>query len=152
MRRYVLALVLCLAAGIFPGTGVRAEWRSGQQRDVPLEGGGLTWLVRATVNGRHEGLFVLDTGASVCVLDPGLAKRANATATGEEVELKTANGSIRVPLVLLRTVEVGGHRARDVMAVVHTVEGVPGNGVIGLSYLNNFKYAIDPKRSVLRLD
>jgi aspartyl protease family protein len=150
MRRLVLALVLSLAAGI--DTGARAEWRSAEQRDVPLEGGGHTWLVRATVNGRHEGLFVLDTGASVCVLDPGFAKRANATATGEEVELKTANGSIRVPLVLLRTVEVGGHRARDVMAVVHTVEGVPGNGVIGLSYLNNFKYAVDPKRSVLRLD
>jgi clan AA aspartic protease (TIGR02281 family) len=152
MRHIALALALSLAAGMHVGAGARAEWRSGEQRDVPLEGGGHTWLVRATVNGRHEGLFVLDTGASVCVLDPGLAKRANAIATGEEVELKTANGSIRVPLVLLRTVDVGGHRARDVMAVVHTVEGVPGNGVIGLSYLNNFKYSVDPRRSVLRLD
>ena len=46
---------------------------------------------------------------------------------------------------------MGGNRARDVPAVVQNAVGPALDGIIGLSYLDNFSYAIEPKRRMLRL-
>jgi aspartyl protease family protein len=142
--------LLGLAAALLAAPG-RSEWATGAPADVALDGDGAAWLVRATLNGKVKGLFLLDTGASVCVIVPGLARRLGAEPTGLEAELRTANGVVRAPVVRLRSVDVGGNRARDVVAVVHAAVAPPIDGVIGLSYLNNFSYAIDPRRRVLRL-
>jgi clan AA aspartic protease (TIGR02281 family) len=141
-----VALALLVAAG-----AGRAEWTGGANTEVPLDGNGATWLVRATLNGNVTGLFLIDTGASLCVVAPGTARRLNAAPSGEETELHTANGVVRAPVIHLRTLDVGGNRARDVPAIVHPAVGPPLDGILGLSYLNNFSYSIDPKRRILRL-
>ncbi len=128
-----------------------AEWTGGSTSEVPIDGNGGSWLVHATLNGNVHGVFLIDTGASLCVLAPGTARRLNVPPTGEEVELRTANGPVRAPVIHLRTLEVGGNRARDVPAIIHTAVGPPLDGIIGLSFLNNFSYSIDPKRRVLKL-
>lgn len=130
-------------------TPAAAEWVGAGE--VPLDGSDRAWMVHATVNGVVDGLFLLDTGASVCVLSPGTAQRLSLPPTGGEMQLQTANGVVKAPLVRLRSVEVGGSKARDVQAVVHPALGPPLDGIIGLSYLNNFSYAIDPRRRVLKL-
>jgi clan AA aspartic protease (TIGR02281 family) len=144
-----LAAALVLAA-LVSGTS-RAEWTGGANSEVPIEGNGSAWLVRATLNGNVSCTFMIDTGATLCVLGPGTARRLNLTPTGEQVELRTANGVVQAPVVHLRTLDVGGNRARDVTAVVHGAVGAPLDGIIGLSYLNNFRYSIDPRRRILRL-
>ena len=65
--------------------------------------------------------------------------------------MHTANGPIHVPVVQVPTIDVGGNRARDVTAVVHNAVGAPLAGILGLSYLDNFQYSIDPKKRVLHL-
>jgi predicted aspartyl protease len=67
------------------------------------------------------------------------------------VQLQTANGVVTAPLVRLHSVDVGGNRARDVAAVVHPAVPPPLDGVIGLSFLDHFTYAVDPRRHILRL-
>jgi clan AA aspartic protease (TIGR02281 family) len=143
LRALIVSLLLASAAS--------SEWEGGARSEVPLEGNGKSWFVRATLDGRVDGLFLLDTGASVCVLAPATARRLKPRTTGAEVELHTANGVIHAPIVELRSVDVGGNRARDVQAVVH--DGVPGrlDGIIGLSFLDHFTYGIDPRRRILRL-
>jgi len=144
-----LAIGLALAALVAqPG---HAEWTGGANSEVPLDSNGSAWLVRATLNGNVSGTFLIDTGATLCVLGPGTARRLGLPATGEQVELRTANGVVQAPVVRLRTLDVGGNRARDVTAVVHGAVGAPLDGIIGLSYLNNFRYSIDPRRRILRL-
>ena len=141
------AALLALAS-----TPVAADWRSGG-REVPLDGDGHVWTVRATLDGRVTGQFLLDTGASVCVLAPETARRLDLEETGLDVDLRTANGVVRAPLVRVRSIEVGGHRARDVTAVVHPAVGSSLDGVLGLSFLNEFdSYAIDSRRRTLKLD
>jgi len=130
---------------------VRAEWASAAQNEVPLDGNGHSWFVRATLNGSVSGLFLLDTGASMCVIGPDTARRLNLPPSGQQVELRTANGVVHAPVVQLRSVDVGGNRARDVQAVVHGAIGPPLDGIIGLSYLNHFSYGVDPRRRVLHL-
>ena len=147
MTRLVLLLGVASALLAEP---TRAEWAAGAQSEVPLDGDGAAWRVRATLDGNVSGLFLLDTGASLCVLAPTVARRLRLAPAGQ-VQLQTANGVVTAPLVQLRSIDVGGNRARDVMAVVHPAVSPPLDGVIGLSFLDHFTYSVDPRRHVLRL-
>ena len=147
MTRLVLLLGV---ASVLLAEPARAEWAAGAQSEVPLDGDGAAWRVRATLDGNVSGLFLLDTGASLCVLAPTVARRLRLAPAGQ-VQLQTANGVVTAPLVQLRSIDVGGNRARDVMAVVHPAVPPPLDGVIGLSFLDHFTYSVDPRRHVLRL-
>jgi aspartyl protease family protein len=150
-RRRPIAAAL-LVAVLATATFARGEWTSAGGGEVPLDGNGHSWVVQATLNGRVSGRFLLDTGASYCVLAPATAHRLGLPSSSEHAELMTANGVVRAPLVRIQTLDVGRNRARDVPAVVHSAVSAPLDGVIGLSYLNNFSsYSIDSRRRVLRL-
>ena len=141
------ALLVVLAAS---PTG--AQWRTGGS-EIPLDGEGNVWTLRAKLNDRVSGTFLLDTGASVCVLTPALARKLDLEETGTEVELRTANGIVKAPLVTIDSVQVGRNRAEDVPAVVHPAISDSLDGVLGLSFLNTFDgYKIDARNHTLRLD
>ena len=141
------ALLFVLAAS---PTG--AQWRTGGS-EIPLDGEGNVWTLRAKLNDRVSGTFLLDTGASVCVLAPKLAKKLDLEETGQDVELRTANGVVRAPLVRLDSIQVGRNRAEGVTAVVHPAVSGSLDGVLGLSFLNTFdSYSIDARNHTLRLD
>jgi len=146
MRAVLLAFALVLA--IPPARG---EWLP-VSAPVPLRGDGTSWMVQATINGRSRGLFLLDTGASYCVIAPALARELALPPTGSFATVHTANGRVRAPVVRLRVLELGGTRALDVQAIVHDAVGPQLDGVIGLNFLNRFRYAIDPQRRELELD
>jgi aspartyl protease family protein len=148
MRRS-LAL-LGLAAALVATRG-RADWSGVGGREVPLQGDGKTWTVRATLNGSVEGQFLLDTGATYCVISQGIARRLGLRTSGEHITVVTANGQMSVPLVTIRYFDLGSNRARDVKAVVHDSVAPPLDGILGLSFLNNFAYVIDAKQRVVRL-
>jgi clan AA aspartic protease (TIGR02281 family) len=144
-----LVVVVITTAGLVSPTA--AEWAHGSETEVALEGSGATWQVHATVNGRLHGLFLLDTGATFCVLTPDAARRLGITPGEQHVLLHTANGAIAAPVVELGSVEVGGNRAQGVQAVIQQAVDGPLDGIIGLSFLNRFSYSIVPSRHVLRL-
>jgi clan AA aspartic protease (TIGR02281 family) len=148
MRALVAASVVVALAVPLPARG---EWRRGAEGEVSLEGGNGSWIVRAIINGRLRGTFLLDTGASFCVLTPAAAERLGLAPGTQAVTLRTASGRVRAPLVQLASVEVGGTRAQGVQAVVHGAVDPPLDGVIGLSFLNRFSYEVVPSRRVLRL-
>jgi clan AA aspartic protease (TIGR02281 family) len=146
MRLLVVPLVLALA--VVPA---RAEWIA-VRAPVPLRGDGTSWLVQATINGRAQGLFLLDTGASYCVITPGLARELALSPTGSFATVLTANGQVKAPVVRLRSLELNGTRAHDVQAIVHDAVGPRLDGVIGLNFLNRYRYAVDPQRRELELE
>ncbi len=120
-------------------------------REVRLEGDGKILTVRATLNGSVEGLFLLDTGATYCVISQSIARRLALKTNGDRVTVVTANGQMSVPLVTIRYFDLGSNRARDVKAVVHDSVAPPLDGILGLSFLNNFAYVIDAKQRIVRL-
>jgi clan AA aspartic protease (TIGR02281 family) len=146
MRLLVLPLVLALA--VVPAWG---EWIT-IRAPVPLRGDGTSWLVQATINGRAEGLFLLDTGASYCVIAPSLARELALAPTGSFATVLTANGPVKAPVVRLRSLDLNGTRAHDVQAIVHDAVGPKLDGVIGLNFLNRYRYAVDPQRRELELE
>jgi clan AA aspartic protease (TIGR02281 family) len=144
----LLVVLLGLALGIAPAG---AEWIA-VRAPVPLRGDGTSWLVQATINGRAQGLFLLDTGASYCVITPGLARELALSPTGSFATVLTANGAVKAPIVRLRSLELNGTRAQDVQAIVHDAVGPKLDGVIGLNFLNRYRYAVDPQRRELELE
>jgi clan AA aspartic protease (TIGR02281 family) len=151
-----LAAALLVAGGLLLGnSAVAGEWARGPRRgQVPLERTPMgVWIVEATLDGRVHGRFLLDTGATWCALTSRTAARLRLAQVGEQVEMQTAGGLVPMPIVRIGSVVVGGHRARRVQAVIlpHDV-GRDLDGVIGMNFLNQFTYAIDPRRAVLRLE
>jgi len=139
MRR--LLALLGLAAALVATRG-RADWSGVGGREVPLQGDGKTWTVRATLNRSVQGQFLLDTGATYCMISQGIARRLGLRTTGEHVTVVTANGQMSVPLVTIRYFDLGSNRARDVKAVVHDSVAPPLDGILGLSFLNSFPFVL----------
>ena len=145
------ALLGVLALALAVTTAARGEWMP-VGYPVPLRGDGTSWTVQATINGRTDALFLLDTGASYCVVAPSLARQLALAPTGSFATVLTANGAVRAPVVRLRTLQLGGMRALDVQAIVHDAVGPQIDGVLGLNFLNRYRYAVDAQRRLLELD
>jgi len=97
MRR-LAPLLAVVALTIGPAYGEPTLVRS----PIPLRGDGTSWMVHATINGRTEGLFLLDTGASYCVIAPAFARELGVPPTGSFATVHTANGAVRAPVVRRR--------------------------------------------------
>jgi clan AA aspartic protease (TIGR02281 family) len=122
--------------------------------DVPLKGHGRALVVEATLNGRYTGRFLVDTGATYCVVSKDVAREAKIKGRvgPDAVRLMTANGPVEADLGEARKIEVGDASASDIEVAVTKEPPVPGlAGVLGLSFLGRFTYSVDSKAGVLKL-
>lgn len=121
---------------------------------VPIVHQGSALLVQGRVNEQMDTLFLVDTGATFCVLTRATADRLGLTErSGSMVAVHTAAGPIEAPLIHLDLIQVGDAEARNVEAIIHDVPGLPPTvgAIIGLSFLNQFKVEIDPVERVMLL-
>ena len=122
--------------------------------DVPLKAHGGALIVEATLNDRYTGRFLLDTGATYCVVSDDVAREAKIRGRlgGSAIRLQTINGPVEANLGEVRKIEVGSASARDVEVAVTKDPPVPGlAGILGLSFLGRFTYSVDTKAGILRL-
>jgi aspartyl protease family protein len=119
---------------------------------IPLERGPGGWLAEVVLNDTRAARFLVDTGASVSVVSPEIARELGIGAGGDAaaVELRTISGRTSGTLVVISSVRVGDSEADDVRAVVHAV-GPGMDGILGNSFLGRFTVTIDPERRELRL-
>jgi clan AA aspartic protease (TIGR02281 family) len=119
---------------------------------IPLrrEGGG--WLAEVMVNGTRTARFLVDTGASVCIISPDLAREVGVTAASgaRTVQLETLSGRTSGSLVSISSLRVGDVESQDVPAVIHDT-GPRMDGILGNTFLGRFTVTVDPDRSVLTL-
>lgn len=105
-------------------------------------------IVNALLNKKVPARFILDTGASTILLSGEIAKRLKLKPEGGEnnVQVMLADGSkTDATYVILDTVSVEGLKARNVGAVILTedTEFDIHDGLLGMSFLNNFNFQID---------
>ena len=144
-RRSVLAVACLLVA--LPALARRVE--------VPIEGSGRILIVEASINQRGSGRYIVDTGATYCVISQDRAKDLSLSGRkdGEKIRVATANGVVEATLGEARRIDVGDAVARDVPVAVMAGDPVPGfDGLIGLSFLQRFKYSVDSAEHVLKLE
>ncbi len=130
-------------------------------REALLTGDGSQLLVEARLNGRVSGTFLVDTGASYCVITPAVARQlgfglGRGLAKDDDprlgaVTLATPTGDIEAPITTLRVVEVANARAGDISTVIYPAVEEPLSGILGLSFLNHFEFSVDSRRRILRL-
>jgi clan AA aspartic protease (TIGR02281 family) len=124
------------------------------RHDIPLRGDGKHLIVEGTLNGTVSGPMLIDTGASYCVLTPGTARRLGlrAAARKRSVPVATANGKVDADLFEIGALELRSARLARVDAVVMDAVEPPLIGIVGLSFLTQFRFSVDLAQGTLRLE
>ncbi|HKZ06063.1 MAG TPA: retroviral-like aspartic protease family protein [Methylomirabilota bacterium] len=110
------------------------------------------WLTEVVINGAWTGPLLLDTGASVTLISPAVARSAGLSIGSDTpvVEVQGIAGRTRGPIVTLTSLQVGEIEARGTRAVV--VELPAGlHGLLGNSFLARYMFTLDPREGALRL-
>jgi clan AA aspartic protease (TIGR02281 family) len=134
--------------------GPRSVVASATRHDVPLRGDGKHLIVEGTLNGTVSGPMLIDTGSSYCVVTPGTARRLGLKAATHtrSVPVVTANGKVDAELVALDAMQIQNARLANVDTVVMDAVEPPLIGIVGLSFLTQFRFSVDPAQGTLRLE
>jgi clan AA aspartic protease (TIGR02281 family) len=124
----------------------------GEETLVTLHRGRGTWIAEVRLNDSRTARFVVDTGASLCVVSPELAADLDVRPGpgAEMVPMQVVGAVTAGARVTLASVRVGDAEAENVAAVIHSIG--PGiDGLLGNSFLGRFAVTLDPDRGVLVL-
>jgi len=123
---------------------------------IPDKSGHL--FVNVVLNGSVTASLGVDTGAPFILLTANLARRLgfDGDNIGRTTEVMVLNGKHKVGQVVLKSVKLGDAEERDVMANVlleenKEIEESCKDGLLGLSFLSRFHFAIDKKNDKLIL-
>jgi clan AA aspartic protease (TIGR02281 family) len=119
---------------------------------VRLESGRGVWIAPVVVNGAHRGRFLVDTGASVSLLSPALARSAGVEPrrSTPTIELQTVGGRASGATALVASLRVGDVEARGVEALILD-PGSGLDGILGNSFLSRYVLTLDADRGLLQL-
>jgi aspartyl protease family protein len=130
--------------------GLAAPGSLAPESVVSVEGSRGVWIVPVTVNGRHRGRFLYDTGSSVVVLSPAFAAAVGAKQReNDTLELETLGGRTSGVWANVNSLRVGDVEARNADVIVHAPGG-DLDGILGNSFLNRWDVSFDPDRRLLR--
>ncbi|HOU77890.1 MAG TPA: retroviral-like aspartic protease family protein [Syntrophales bacterium] len=140
-----------------PVAAAAADDRVGAEYLIPFERSATgIILVEAVFNGHARAKMVLDTGASVVLISEAFAARMRLGADaggGRRALLKTAGGDVEGRSVTIARLEVGDAVREAVPAAIspknQVFEGF--DGLLGLSFLGNFRVTIDYRNSLIVL-
>ncbi len=120
---------------------------------VPLKRVGEHFIVNARINGIDGARLMIDTGASLCVLRPQAAQQFGLPVDSDNYTiLNQVAGVINAPLIEIDTLGIGDATVRTVKAsVIEMTPDADKDGLLGMNFLNNFKFFIDQKREILYL-
>jgi clan AA aspartic protease (TIGR02281 family) len=119
---------------------------------VTLRRVGGNWFAQVRLNNSRTVQFLVDTGATTCVISPDLASalEIQPDRRSKPVPLQTLSGLTSGHVVTIPSLRVGDMEAQDVIAVVHPV-GPSMDGILGNTFLSRFTVTLDPERGLLRL-
>jgi hypothetical protein len=109
-------------------------------------------MVTARINGGGAAQLMLDTGASVTVINPrilaGLGISSRDSLRGS---VKGATGSADVLFVPVQSIEVGTARSGPLRVAAHDIDFSGGDGLLGRDFLDQFTVNIDSTAGVVTL-
>jgi len=124
----------------------------------PAQGARITFtpgkpiIVSAKINGGGSVQLMLDTGASVTVINPrALASMGIGSSEALRGSVKGATGTADVLFVPVASIEVGGARSGPLRVAAHDVDLGQGDGLLGRDFLDQFTVNIDSTAGVVTL-
>lgn len=117
-----------------PELGLPEQTVAGGETRVPLAPDGHFWI-DATVNGTRAA-FLVDTGATLTAVSPGLAQRADLKPRtgGVPVRISTANGTVTADITTIDTLRFGNVKAGGLDAVI--APNIGQTNVVGMNFLS----------------
>ena len=113
-------------------------------------------IVYATLNGKVGAALVVDTGASMVVISQRIADKLgiDTKTIKRKITVKLADGSMaEATPIVLDSVKVGNSKVTNVFAAVTQRPVAPGiDGLLGMTFLNNFSIKIDTNSNKLVLE
>lgn len=130
-----------------------AGMRSDKVINVPLKSHGFSYLVDTEVNRGTRASFLVDTGASFVIISPELAKKIGVSNMDNlpKMPVTTAGGVSWIYLIEIESLKVGEAEAVHVEAGVSSSIGEGFDGLLGMSFLNEFIHQIDGPGSKMLL-
>jgi len=132
------------ASRIFEITGkhVPPELERMTANQVSFDSENNLMYVSATING-HTGRFLLDTGASMCVLYQRSVPKYQLALSPYRAAVETANGMIQVPIGY-GDISLGRHSlSKVVFGVISDSTDKRTDGIIGMNFMGKFQMDID---------
>ena len=120
---------------------------------IPIPAGALSIRTKIVLDGRIEAEFVIDTGATYTAISESLARSLGyAFERGERVTVMTAGGRMQVRRIRLASVSLQGYAVHNLQVLV--LPDIKGRSLnlLGLNFLNYFKYSVDSTRGEFRLE
>ena len=109
-------------------------------------------MVSAKINGEGSAQLMLDTGASVTVINPRvLAGMGIGSRDAVRGSVKGATGTADVLFVPVQSIEVGGVRSGPLRVAAHDVDLGQGDGLLGRDFLDQFTVNIDSTAGVVTI-
>ncbi len=109
--------------------------------------------VYADINGRYRLKFIVDTGAQMCTI-PMSAMEPLGIRIDDRTAVNLVSGVGGTGLayeVTLESISLNGWNVKDVKAVIVDLSFYPDCGLLGLNFLDQFRYEIDRQKGILRL-
>jgi clan AA aspartic protease (TIGR02281 family) len=126
-----------------------------QAVSIPLTPQRQHYVVAGEIEGSHGVKLMIDTGASLSVLSEKFFQSLKSITAAELIRysnINTAGGLVRAPIYRFDSFQIGEYIIRDALFVVMDLNESDGNqGLLGMSYLQNFNFQIDQKNSLLLL-
>lgn len=107
------------------------------------------------INGRRKVDMALDTGATYVMIPWDIAAMLGYSPelSKERVELVTASGIEKAPLITLSSVYMLDKKATNVKAIVHDLpQKSYVDGLLGLSFLRNFEVGLNFRNGILEIN
>ncbi len=122
---------------------------------VPVQRYGGSLIVPVNLNNQKNVRLILDTGATMTVLSTDVAIELGLTSDSESqvATVNTAGGPVQVNLTRVESMGINGAKAKNVVVAIHDLPDVqPGiDGLLGMSFLNNFLVTLDANQGQLQL-
>lgn len=121
---------------------------------IPLRQSGDHFSVTATLNNLVSLDLMIDTGASTSVISQGLFDALPASINPAFIgryPVNTAGGKVMAPIYRFRSLAITHHAVDNIAIVVLPIEGLEGDGLLGMNFLRAFHFQIDQENSELFL-
>lgn len=121
---------------------------------IPLHRSGRHFIVDARPAHGRDIQLLIDTGASLTIFTPAVFERPGIRYrdTGRTGVFNTANGPVRAPIYQLASLSVGDWQVNHIEIGVLDLGGSSDiDGLLGMNFLNHFRFFIDQNEALLRL-
>ncbi|MBF0340611.1 MAG: clan AA aspartic protease [Magnetococcales bacterium] len=114
---------------------------------VPLIPHGSGFLVDVMINQKVSARLMLDTGATLSIVTATVAEQVNRYASSQGIfeTIQTANGRVEIPVVTLGELAVQNRvQSAFRVGIIKDVEFTGFDGLLGMDFLKNYQFVIDP--------